>query len=842
MNKLAKLMGNPSIALIAIVISCVAILAGFFWQHQYVTTQHEQAEAQQHQHIAKIIHDSVEQQVQTYQQQLTSLSTSPLLVSAIYNPTAWAEQQRQLKHSFPTLQKACLLSANIDAPDPNACIPISFATLESIRTAKTQGQAPISVIQPQQGAAYLLLVQKIQTADNATPYVLLLTLSPSTMKTLLLPSFGQDGYVELQQGKNNSRSLVAYGDKEWRQGVAPYSLAVKHSHWTVSYWPMKKASSINYLVVASIVLVTVLLMWLLRERAQGYVLRHDLNVLKNQLIDLSNSQMKAKYPTVIPEMDAIVDEIKRLGQTLPMPSATRKKQAVVTPTVSVEELPDDTVEEIPALEEEVKPAEPKSSEPLEFTLPETEVKKAEPIALNPADITPKIFKAYDIRGVVDDTLDSSVVRAIAQAIGSEAIDRDQHRIVVGRDGRLSSEMLSKALVEGLMASGCDVVDIGEVPTPLVSFACEHLQTGSGVMVTASHNPAQYNGLKITLAGKPVFGAALQQLYQRILQGNIKTGQGHYQNVDIVDDYIAKVVSDVHLIRPFKVVVDCGNGVGGKVVPKVLSALGCEVVELYCDVDGNFPNHHPNPSEPANLQDLILAVKRSGAELGLAFDGDGDRLGTVDTEGNIIWSDRLMIMFAQDILSRVPGGLVIYDVKSTSLLGDAISGAGGEALMWQSGYAKLRDKLQETGAVLAGEMSGHIFFNDRWYGFDDAIYTSCRLAELLARDPLERSSRDIFAAIPNRESTPEILVEMEELECQKFVQQFVAEASFSGAKISTIDGLRADFSEGWGLVRASNTVPGLTLRFEADTEEALLDIQQQFKQQMLQVKPTITLLF
>ena len=460
----------------------------------------------------------------------------------------------------------------------------------------------------------------------------------------------------------------------------------------------------------------------------------------------------------------------------------------------------------------------------------------------PVDIVPSIFKAYDIRGIVGETINAQIVKVIGQAIGSEALDKEQPRLVVGRDGRLSSAELSEALIEGIMASGCEVVDIGEVPTPLVYFACEHLQTHSGVMVTGSHNPVNYNGLKISIGGKPLFGASLQQLYQRILQGNVHTGEGSRSSIDVVDDYIAQIASDVHLTRPLKVVVDGGNGVGGPVASKLLTALGCDVIELYCDVNGEFPNHHPNPSDPANLQDLILAVRRSGAELGIAFDGDGDRLGTVDAEGNIIWSDRLMIMFAQDVLSRLPGSLVIYDVKSSSLLEDAILAAGGEALMWQSGYAVIRDKMQETGAPLAGELSGHIFFKDRWFGFDDAVYSAARLIELLARDPLERNSTEIFAAIPSRESTPEIIVEMEELECQKFIQQFVAEASFQGAKISTIDGLRADFASGWGLVRASNTVLGLTLRFEAETQESLQEIQQQFKQQMLQVKPTITLLF
>ena len=349
-------------------------------------------------------------------------------------------------------------------------------------------------------------------------------------------------------------------------------------------------------------------------------------------------------------------------------------------------------------------------------------------------------------------------------------------------------------------------------------------------------------MKILIAGKSVFGEKLQKIYQRILQDKFYSGQGEYQTVDLIDKYIAQVSGDIHLTRPFKVVVDCGNGVGGLVVPELLSRLGCEVIELYCDVDGEFPNHHPNPSDPSNLQDLILAVQNSGAELGLAFDGDSDRLGVVDTKGNIVWADRLLILFAQDILSTLPGAMVIYDVKCSNLLEDAILRAGGKALMSASGYAVIRDKVEETGAPLAGEMSGHIFFNDRWYGFDDAIYSACRLLEVLSKDQFERSPTEVFSAIPNQESTPEIVVEMDELESREFIQRFMIEAEFPGGKKMTVDGLRVNYPEGWGLVRASNTLPGLVLRFEAKTEENLQDIKLQFKQQMLKVKPTITLLF
>ena len=832
MKGLAKLMGNPSIAILVIFLSCLAIFAGFLWQNQHISQQHQQAIEQKQRHIAGIIHSAVEDKIAAYSAQVAAAAKSPQLATLIKreDPRLIASQERALKRFFPQAEQACLINASVDEPDEDGCMPITFASLNSLRLAKKEGSAPIAVMQTGKEDAYLLLTRSIKDNQKKVVGVLAIALSTEIVQTLFQPSYSAEGYIELQQGSNTVTALASQGDRKWRQGQPLFNRAVANSHWRIAYWPVKTEASQSYLVALGIVLSLVLLMWLFRERSHRFVLLHDLGVLKDQLADLSQSQLKAKYPTVIPEMDPIVDEIKRLGQTLPIAQKSKKPEVetAAQDETSVNEViteGDNNMLDFPSsTKADEEPA----------TLELTEVA--------PVEIVPSIFKAYDIRGIVGETINAQIVKVIGQAIGSEALDKEQPRLVVGRDGRLSSAELSEALIEGIMASGCEVVDIGEVPTPLVYFACEHLQTHSGVMVTGSHNPVNYNGLKISIGGKPLFGASLQQLYQRILQGNVHTGEGSRSSIDVVDDYIAQIASDVHLTRPLKVVVDGGNGVGGPVASKLLTALGCDVIELYCDVNGEFPNHHPNPSDPANLQDLILAVRRSGAELGIAFDGDGDRLGTVDAEGNIIWSDRLMIMFAQDVLSRLPGSLVIYDVKSSSLLEDAILAAGGEALMWQSGYAVIRDKMQETGAPLAGELSGHIFFKDRWFGFDDAIYSAARLIELLARDPLERNSTEIFAAIPSRESTPEIIVEMEELECQKFIQQFVAEASFQGAKISTIDGLRADFASGWGLVRASNTVLGLTLRFEAETQESLQEIQRQFKQQMLQVKPTITLLF
>ena len=824
MKGLAKLVGNPSVALLVIFLSCLSIPAGFLWQHQQVTSQHQQSDLRKQKHIAEMIHASVEGKVDLLKQQMASIARSPQLATIISrrDPHLIASQQRVLARLIPAAKKACLIAANVDELDPSACIPITFVTLNSLRQARKEGSAPIAVMQAGTADSYLLMTQSIKNRQDSVVGVLAMTVDMKIVNQLISAQFGSEGYVELQQGAQGGAPLVMQGNNQWRQGPPLYQKKVAKSHWHIAYWPAVQTQTSAYLQVAGIVLSLVLLMWLFRERSQRFVLNHDIGQLRRQLADLNISGLKANYPMVNPEMDVVVDDIQTLAQTLPI-----AKKAESTAAIEASSETEITLEF-----SESALIVPIDAGPLELAV-ETQAT---------IELAPSIFKAYDIRGIVGETIDEHTFRTIGQAIGSEALDQDQPSLVVGRDGRLSSESLSAALIEGIIASGCEVVDIGQVPTPVLYFACEHLHTASGVMVTGSHNPANYNGLKIVIADKPIFGAKLQQLYQRILQGNMHSGQGSLNNADLIDDYIAQVMSGIHLSRPLKVVVDCGNGVGGLVAPKLLSAMGCEVIELYCEVDGHFPNHHPNPSDPGNLQDLILAVQRSGAELGLALDGDGDRLGVVDTEGNIIWSDRLLMMFAQDVLSRLPGALVIYDVKCSSLLEEVVLSAGGEALMMASGYALLRDKMKETGAPLAGEMSGHIFFNDRWFGFDDAIYSAGRLLELLAKDPLERSATEVFAAIPNRESTPEMMVEMDELESQKFIRQLTAEASFPGAKVVAIDGVRADYPTGWGLVRASNTLPGLMLRFEADTQENLQEIQQQFKQQMLQVKPTITLLF
>lgn len=451
-----------------------------------------------------------------------------------------------------------------------------------------------------------------------------------------------------------------------------------------------------------------------------------------------------------------------------------------------------------------------------------------------------IFKAYDIRGVVGKTLTPRAVYEIGRAIGSEAGIQDQQSIVVGRDGRLSGAELIQALIGGLRATGRDVVDIGVVPTPVLYFATHYLNTGSGVMLTGSHNPPDYNGMKIMLRGKTLALEAIQALRRRIEAQEYTHGAGNLQTLDLMPAYIQRVTSDVKLARSLKVVVDCGNGAAGELAPRLLRALGSEVVELYCEIDGHFPHHHPDPSQLENLADLICKVKEEKADLGLAFDGDGDRLGVIDSSGHVIWPDRQLMLYGIDILSRHSGATILYDIKCSRHLGQIITEHGGNPMMYKTGHSLIKAKMKETGALLAGEMSGHIFFKERWFGFDDALYTGARLLEIVAAH--RQNSEEIFASLPDAISTPELRVEMIEGEHFQFMEKLLSQAEFPDAVLTTIDGLRVDFEDGWGLVRPSNTTPCLILRFEANDVLALERIKNDFKRLMLKLDSSLMLPF
>jgi len=461
----------------------------------------------------------------------------------------------------------------------------------------------------------------------------------------------------------------------------------------------------------------------------------------------------------------------------------------------------------------------------------------------PVVIDHRIFRAYDIRGVIGMSLDAGVAELIGQAIGSVMAEQGLDSIVVGRDGRLSGPDLSDGLIRGLRKAGRNVVDIGMAPTPVVYFGCYHLRTGCGVAITGSHNPPDYNGFKIVVGGETLSGAAIKDLHARIAEDRLLEADsvGGLEERDIGDDYVQRIAGDIQIGQRLKVVVDAGNGVAGVLGPRVLEAIGAEVTPLFCDIDGTFPNHHPDPSEPHNLEALVQMVQRLDADLGIAFDGDGDRLGVVTKSGKNIFPDRLLMLFAADVLERNPGAVIVYDVKCTGRLPMQILRHGGSPLMWKTGHSLIKGKMREVDAALAGEMSGHFFFAERWFGFDDGIYAAARLLEIL--DTRGEAPEAVFTALPDGISTPEIKVELPDgLDPHEFVERFRMAASFEGGRLTTIDGLRVDWSDGWGLVRASNTTPVLVMRFDADTNSAMARIQQVFRDHLLRLEPELRLPF
>lgn len=458
--------------------------------------------------------------------------------------------------------------------------------------------------------------------------------------------------------------------------------------------------------------------------------------------------------------------------------------------------------------------------------------------MNSTLVTKSIFKAYDIRGIVGKTLDSTVAFQLGLAFGSAVLAKGEQQVVIGRDGRLSGPELTAALAQGLQASGVAVIDLGVVATPMVYFATHILEAKSGIMVTGSHNPPDYNGFKMVLAGEAIYGDAILALYTAIIEQRFASGTGTYRQHNIRTAYLDRILSDIKLARPMKIAVDCGNGVAGAFAGDLYRGLGCDVDELFCEVDGTFPNHHPDPAHPENLQDLIARVKNSDAELGLAFDGDGDRLGVVTKDGQIIYPDRQLMLFAEDVLTRHAGAQILYDVKCTRHIAPWVSARGGQPVMWKTGHSLVKAKMRETGAPLGGEMSGHIFFKDRWYGFDDGLYAGARLLELMSRlaDPSAALN-----ALPQSVSTPELQLTLSEGENFALIEKMQAaeqlKIHFSNAeKIISIDGLRVEYTDGFGLARSSNTTPVIVMRFEAESAAALSKIQAAFRAAILTVKP------
>ena len=767
------------------------------------------------------------------------------------NKSALQSREESLRYVFPKAINVQLLPPGISAVDMNASPPLSYAALAQMRAAETgEDEPPIEVHLFNTPQQHINIARRVMDpAGSGVVGHLMVSLSADVLKNIMADIQELDGYIELQQdGAKGSPVVIAgYGDPSLKQGDADRVVRVEGSRWQVAWWPavsgVMALAGISLWVLGAClltaVLIVILIIVLLRKIRNA--LRVDQVSMVTIMKDFRDGRVRREYPSGLAEMHETVEFMTQLasgGQAtekfVSAPREQDEENSVVADSAG--EQPDSVGEG--SIDEGIVADFGSAIRSDNLILEE------DPLDMQANEeavtIDTSIFRAYDIRGVVDQSLTIATVRLIGRAIGSEALQRGRSTIVVGRDGRLSGPSLSNALIEGITATGCDVKDIGCVPTPVLYFATHYLDTQSGVVVTGSHNPPDYNGLKIVIDGETLSGESIQSLRERIEARNFISGEGSVEEVNVVPDYIERIRGDVTVARPLKVVVDCGNGVAGGVIPRLLNGLGCEVTELYCEVDGHFPNHHPDPSKAENMQDLIAAVEASQADIGLAFDGDGDRLGVVTADGKIIWPDRVLMLYAIDILTRNPGGLIIYDVKCTRYLDSIIREHGGEPLMWKTGHSFIKAKIRETGALLAGEMSGHMFIKERWYGFDDALYAAARLLEILAND--ERNSTEVFAALPDSVNTPEINVAMQEGEPPVFINQLLENAHFEGARVSTIDGLRADFDDGWGLVRASNTTPVLVLRFEADNDAALARIMGDFRRVMLQVNTSLSLPF
>lgn len=748
----------------------------------------------------------------------------------------WQQQaaEPQTLSDWPEAEIVCVIDEIPATPQTGDCLPISYATLLALRQAASDGQADVAVMQPGTDKAYIQIVRRQDSG------FLLLALSPDILKKLFEILDAKSGYWTLQQGSNAKLVLATAGNQQLAQQGRALTSKVAGSHWQLNFWPAPVAADgFNVIWLLPAGLLALVIWWPLAG-----LLPSGRQPLSRRRSDKTNVKPVAKpLATAAADLkpDSVLASEQGAAHSNPKPAADVHRPVQLSAADS--DATTATPEDVDLLHDEAFDT-PRSSQ-LDATVdtqttPDVLEFDLSPATAKPATIDAAIFKTYDIRGIVDSQLTASVMQQLGQAIGSEAQARGVQKMVVARDGRASSEDFAKAMMQGLNDSGCDVIDIGALPTPVLYFAAEHFETRSGVMITGSHNPANYNGVKIVIDGETLSGEAIQALKSRLDNHQLAKGQGNRQIEAVLDDYLATIAAQIKLAKPLKVVVDCGNGIAGLVAPQLLKLIGCQVTPLFCDVDSSFPNHHPNPGQPENLQALIDKVQESKADIGLAFDGDGDRLGVVLADGEIIWPDRLLMLFAQALLAEYPGETIFYDVKSTGLLHDVISRAGGKPVMMASGHSLLKKALQDNNGKLAGELSGHLFFADRWYGFDDALYAACRLLELLAADADGRTPVQIFAAQPQRVNTPEIHIAMAETESRQFMQRFISEARFSDARLTKIDGLRVDFTNGWGLVRASNTVPGLTLRFEAGSEADLQHIKQLFVQQMLQVKPTLSL--
>ncbi|MGB0495092.1 MAG: phosphomannomutase/phosphoglucomutase [Kangiellaceae bacterium] len=755
-------------------------------------------------------------------------------------PEEISRLEKRLANRLPLVDGVRILDSKTHDVDATSVPPITNVTLQLMRNLETNNKVMHEAINAGQKDQYVAVLVKIgDTSKVALVGVNYDIFAQALPKERLVPGY----YEFLQNFANQNRTITSMGDPSLKVGDPMGIARLNSTQWRVAFWPANPddfSSDFELILFFGglvMVLSLVAIGGFIGLRNLHLMVRSDASSFLRWLLD------SAKEDKPLIHSDFQLQIFSDMSQTLTREGfefdpARESSKRVKKANAELDMIsgPESNGSLIASLRDNNSGLEVVENDTsLEMDIDEAEIPES-----TKALVPDSIFRAYDIRGIVGDTLNYDIVKEIGRAIGSEAFEKGEQRVVVARDGRLSGPELIEALKEGLCASGRDVIDIGEVPTPLLYFATHYLDSSSGVVLTGSHNPKDYNGLKIVIGGHTLSGEEILSLKKRIDTGNLVQGEGSMSEATITQDYISQITGDVALVKPLKVAVDCGNGVAGKIAPQLLQALGCEVIGLYCKVDGTFPNHHPDPSKPENLKELIELVKTEEADIGLAFDGDGDRLGVVDSQGNIIWPDRQMMLYSMDVLSRNPGADIIYDVKCTKNLAKIISSHGGKPIMWKTGHSLVKAKMHEVGAALAGECSGHIFFKERWYGFDDALYTAARLLEILAGD--DRNSTDLFSSLPDSLVTPELNVSLADDKKHDFVKKLVKQGAFGKGKLIAIDGARVEFQDGWGLVRASNTTPNLVIRFEADNEEAMERIKTMFKQQMLMIDSSLVLDF
>ncbi|CAD5106295.1 Phosphoglucosamine mutase [Pseudomonas carbonaria] len=730
------------------------------------------------------------------------------------------------------------------AQDASNAAPVNFAALDLIRRAEN-GQPPAPEAY-RVGQRWLLYsVAPLRASDNEPAAgTLLLVFDLQRLLAALPPLPAGVGQLQLTQQFGNSPAQVLTQRGDGAAGT-PLVLASGNPNWKLTFTPgsaLEQGGVPLWLLAPAVLLALggALLGLFLLLRGQQRRLRDDVEQLGQMLRELSSGKTVKAFSLRLPELNLLAQTLARLPRPTAATSngngkdksATAPERPEAPQPVRTSELVDPLFQDTDILDIDILDEDQDLLGLEQSPMPDT--------AITPPTLPTSIFRAYDIRGVVGDTLTTETAYWIGRAVGSESLARGEPCVAVGRDGRLSGPELVQALIQGIADTGCQVSDIGMVPTPALYYAANVLEGKSGVMLTGSHNPPDYNGFKIMIAGDTLANEQIQALRQRIESNDLASGVGNVEQVDILDRYFKQIRDDIALAKPLRVVVDCGNGVAGVIAPQLIEALGCTVIPLFCDVDGTFPNHHPDPGKPENLEDLITKVKAEKADLGLAFDGDGDRVGVVTNEGTIIYPDRLMMLFAKDVVSRNPGADVIFDVKCTRRLGALISGYGGRPVMWKTGHSLIKKKMKETGALLAGEMSGHIFFKERWFGFDDGIYSAARLLEILSLD--KRDAEHVFSAFPVDISTPEINVQVTEETKFRIIERLQSGGEWGEGSVTTLDGVRVDYPKGWGLVRASNTTPVLVLRFEGDTQAELERIRELFRAQLLAVDPNLNLPF